>query len=96
VTVQLELFATAPSTNPLVGMTVRLDRANDRSTTCCRNLAVIEPKAGPHAHPLRCAICGRHRGWLPITAARFISLAVRTFGAPPEPPIIRDATNHES
>ena len=87
---------TAPSSNLIVGMTVQLDRETDRCSTCCNNLAVVEPKAGPHAHPLRCAICGEHRGWLPIAAARFISQTVRTFGVPPEPPIIRDARTQEN
>ena len=95
-TAQLALLATAPATTPPVGMTVRLDRGADRSSACCSNLAVVEPKAGPHAHPLRCAICGKHRGWLPLAAARFISQTVRTFGVPPEPPIIRDARTQEN
>jgi hypothetical protein len=67
------LVPTLP-TDPLIGLRLRLDRSCDRRLACCRtpggaHLGVIEAGTGPHGHGLRCSLCRRHRGWLPVRAA---------------------------
>ena len=71
---------------------IRLDRRTDRERSCCENLATIHVGKGPHGAELRCAGCGRHRGWLPQEFKKFIDELVRRFGAPVEPIILRDQT----
>ena len=45
--------------------TVRLDRSIDRQSPCCQNIAIVHPRSeGVHAADLRCASCGKHRGFL--------------------------------
>ena len=66
----LDLFG-APTPPPQI---VRLDRSTDRERPCCDNLATIHPRPdGPHAAELRCAGCGKHRGWLPRVALDFLA-----------------------
>src|SRR5262245_39429489 len=72
----------------LIGLHVRLDR----SDTCHGDIAEITPGSGPHGHGLVCAVCGRHRGWLPGAAADFIAETIRVFGVPREPLIYRDTS----
>jgi hypothetical protein len=55
-------FAATPSSLPIVGMTIRLDRDIDREGRCCGNIAVISVGDLPHDDGLICAECGRHRG----------------------------------
>jgi len=43
-----------------------------------------------HAAELRCARCGRHRGWLPKQAVDFINATAARFSPPKEPIIVRD------
>jgi hypothetical protein len=69
---------------------VRLDRRTDRERSCCENLATIRPGKGPHGAELRCAGCGRHRGWLPRQATEFLNAIVNRFGNPAEPIELRD------
>ena len=69
---------------------VRLDRRTDRERPCCENLATIRPGKGPHGAELRCAGCGRHRGWLPRQATEFLNAIVNRFGNPAEPIELRD------
>jgi hypothetical protein len=70
---------------------VRLDRSTDRERPCCENLATIRPGNGPHGAELRCAGCGRHRGWLPKQAVDFLASIADRFGDP-DPIILRDQT----
>ena len=70
---------------------VRLDRRTDRDKPCCQNLAIIHPRHdGPHAAELRCADCGKHRGWLPKVALEFLAETTRRFGASTDPIVLRD------
>jgi hypothetical protein len=87
---QADLFGTD---DPLVGLRVQLDRAVDQCQPCHGNVAEICAGRGPHAHALRCATCGQHRGWLPKAAAEFLTETIRVVGVPREPLIYRDATN---
>jgi hypothetical protein len=61
---------------------VRLDRSTDRERPCCKNLATLSSGKGPHGAELRCAGCGRHRGWLPKQATEFLNTIVNRFGNP--------------
>ena len=71
---------------------VRLDRRTDREKPCCENLATLRPGKGPHGAELRCAGCGRHRGWLPKEATEFMKSVERKFGASTDPITLRDQT----
>jgi hypothetical protein len=71
-------------------MMVRPERATDRRNPCCRNLALVHEGKGPHAGELRCADCGRHRGWVSKRPANFLLNINVHFGVPTEPPVIRD------
>jgi hypothetical protein len=70
---------------------VRLDRSTDRERPCCENLATLRPGKGPHGAELRCAGCGRHRGWLPKQAVDFLAAIADRLGDP-DPIILRDQT----
>jgi hypothetical protein len=72
----------------VLGMHLRLDRACDRRKGCCRRMGVIGHGKGPHAYALRCADCGRQRGWLKRTAADLLR-AMATDGRL-KAPILRD------
>ena len=71
---------------------VRLDRGIDRSQPCCAPFAIIQAGQGQHAAELRCAGCGKHRGWLPKLALDFLAETARRFGAPAESLVLRDST----
>ena len=65
---------------------VRLDRSTDRERPCCDNLATIHPRPDTmHAAELRCAGCGKHRGWLPRVALDFLAETTKRFGAQQPP-----------
>jgi hypothetical protein len=80
---QPDLFG--PDRDPLVGLHVKLERSIDRSAPCHRNLAEIGRGSGPHRYALTCKTCGRHRGWLPAAAAKFLLATIRRFGIPAVP-----------
>jgi hypothetical protein len=69
---------------------VQLERRTDREKPCCENLATIGAGKGPHSAELRCATCGRHRGWLPQEAGEFLKAITEQFGPPTEPIALRD------
>jgi hypothetical protein len=68
---------------------VRLERSIDQAKPCCGNTAFVHAGHRPHVAELRCAVCGKHRGWLSKNALSFILETARLFGAPDEPVIIR-------
>jgi hypothetical protein len=83
---QLTLFAPImSSSSPLIGLTIKLGRANDR---CCDDIAVIGSSKGNHHASLTCAGCGRHRGWLPAQAIPFIKVR-DLFGVSAESIVLR-------
>jgi len=95
---QFSLFAseaTAPSTSPIVGLTVKLDRPGDRIAPCHANLATVGSSRGPHHHALACSECGGHRGWLGAKETAFLVSVVNKFGAPTEPIVIRNHLTEE-
>jgi hypothetical protein len=70
---------------PIVGARLKLHREADRPCPCRKNLAqvvIIGPGAGPHVASLRCATCGRHRGWLARNVAETMLETARVFGKP--------------
>jgi hypothetical protein len=69
---------------------VRLDRSTDRERPCCENLATLRPGKGSHGAELRCAGCGRHRGWLPKGATEFLDAIVNRFGYSADPIVLHD------
>jgi hypothetical protein len=80
----------APSISPVsdspIGLRLKLDRRCDREG-CCDRHGVIGPGTGPHKYALRCADCGRHRGWLSTCAANLLS-DIRADSSPL--PVLRD------
>jgi hypothetical protein len=51
-------------------LTLRLDRTCDRGPGgCCDRRGIVDEGVGPHCYALRCARCGKHRGWLKSAAA---------------------------
>ena len=91
--VQLDLFiateSVVESASTLLGLSVRLDRPSDRDYPCHSNICVIGAARKPHAGELLCAICGRHRGWISKSTARWIASVIGRFGAPATPIIVR-------
>jgi hypothetical protein len=77
--------------NPLIGLRVKLDRPIDRDQPCCRNFCVIEPGRPPYAGALVCIDCGKRRGWLSQTTARWIASVAGRFVAPTRPIAVRKA-----
>ena len=75
--------------DPLLGLRLRLDRRCDRARGCCQRFGIVRPGRGPHCYELRCANCGRHRGWLKATAAALLS-AMQADGRL-RSPVLRDA-----
>ena len=76
---QQDLFGPLPSpslstldTSPLDGMRLNLRRKIDSKKGCCRNFAIVRGGKGPHAAELKCAGCGKHRGWLPHFTANWL------------------------
>jgi hypothetical protein len=68
----------------IIGLTIRLSRPSDLRRLCCEKLCTIHPGKGPHICELRCATCGRHRGWLSRGAAWWLKNVVKG-GAPTGP-----------
>jgi len=77
-----------PAAPSLVGMHLRLDRSCDRAHGCCQRRGVLHPGHGPHRFEIRCADCGRHRGWLKAAAASLLE-AMRRDGRL-RAPVLRD------
>jgi hypothetical protein len=74
----------------IIGLRLRLDRSCDRRHPCCDRHGVIGEGRGPHRYSLRCACCGRHRGWLKAAAASLLE-AKQKDGRLSASPILRDA-----
>ncbi len=88
-TAQLDLFKPKPeaeTSSPLIGLTVNVEHFQDR---CCENVARIVEGKGPHFGELRCAKCGKHRGWLSREIANFILTVINKWGAPSTPIVLR-------
>ena len=75
----------------VAGRYLQLDRSIDREQPCCENLSTLRPGKGPHAAELRCAGCGRHRGWLPKQAFDFLAAIADRLGDS-DPIILGDQT----
>jgi hypothetical protein len=76
---------------PIIGLRIQLDRTRDVACGDCGQCdVIIGPGTGPHAASLRCASCDRHRGWLPLAFANFLSEMVCRFGRPTETITVRD------
>jgi len=86
---QLSLF---PSSSPLIGVTVFLDRSIDQRRPCHSNTATIIPGTEMHAAGLACVDCGAHRGWLKKSTVASLNKIIETFGALDAPITIRDAS----
>jgi hypothetical protein len=56
--------------SPLDGLRLSLQGAYAES--CCDNIAIVRAGKGPHAAELSCAVCGKHCGWLPKAAAKWL------------------------
>ena len=72
-------------------MRLRLERATDMTDNYCTTLAVIRVEDSADRAELRCAICGRHRAWLPKELAKWLIALVTHFPATKDETItIRD------
>ena len=83
---QLDMFAAEPSTEPstnsdLVGLAITLPEPCPR---CSGHDAVIGAGRGPHKASIMC-VCGRHLGWMSVPTFNFIAETIRQFGRPSEP-----------
>jgi hypothetical protein len=79
-----------PAPLTIVGLRLILDRSCDRRHRCCRGIGTVTAGIGPHGFGIRCAECGRHRGWLKRTAANLLQ-AMQKDGRLSAEPILRDA-----
>jgi hypothetical protein len=81
----------ASSTDPLIDLTIKLERTNDLRARDCPNrcIGVLGPGSGPHAYALHCSTCGRHCGWLPRRAAAVLRDLIE-IGRLSSAPILRD------
>jgi hypothetical protein len=87
---QLDFFG---SDDQWIGLRVQIDRDIDRLQPCHNNICEIAAGRGPHGHALLCEVCGRFRGWLPKTAAVFLTEIIRVCGVPDKPLIYRDQSS---
>jgi hypothetical protein len=78
-----------------IGLRIKLDRPIDRERPCCKNICIIAAGKGPHAGELNCADCGRHRGWLSKSTARWIKHVATRFGAPATPILVRKSHTYQ-
>jgi hypothetical protein len=80
--------------DPLVNLRIRLDRHCDRERSCCDNadVGIVTAGVGPHAHGLRCASCGRHRGWLKRSAGELLRRLLADGMLGPLLPTLKDTT----
>jgi hypothetical protein len=98
-TEQIDMFA-PPSTAPVVqarstsviGLPVRLPG----QCGCCSTLATVTAGRGPHLAGLRCASCGRHRGWVSGSSFKFLAETVDRFGRPKDPIAITPGARNSS
>jgi hypothetical protein len=81
---------TPPAPPTIVGLRIRLDRSCDRRQPCCDRRGLICETVGPHGPALRCAQCGKHRGWLRKRAADVLQAMHKT-GRLSAEPVLRDA-----
>jgi hypothetical protein len=65
-----DLFGPIALLPGIVGMRL-LDRRSG-GPPCCIGVLTVGSSAGPHEAALRCAQCGRHRGWLSSMAATLL------------------------
>jgi hypothetical protein len=75
--------------DPLLGLFLQLDRTCDRNNGCCDRTGVVGPGTKTHAYSLRCACCGRHRGWLPKRATEILRV-LHADGRLGTEPVLRD------
>jgi hypothetical protein len=70
----------------LFGLKVRIEP----SPRCCSQptIAIVEP-SDKWAADLKCASCGKRRGWLSTTTADFLETIVGKWGAPRDPIVLR-------
>jgi hypothetical protein len=73
---------------PLHEMLVRMERTNDMTDSYCTTLTVIRVEAGADKAELRCATCGRHRGWLSPEIAKWLLVLLKHFPAVKQGPAI--------
>ncbi len=82
---QLEMFATTPSTS-IRGLMIEIPRV----CQCGSRESIIGSSGGPHLARLTCAACGRHAGWLPNRASKFLERILDKFGRPDRAIVWRD------
>ena len=82
--------APPPPPETIIGLRLRLDRACDRRQPCCDRHGVVREGRGPHRFSIRCACCGKHRGWIKASAGNLLEAMLRD-GRLSASPILRDA-----
>jgi hypothetical protein len=88
--IRARLYPRPPPTS-IVGLKLRLDRSCDRgSRGGCDRHGIVGKGHGPYRYSLRCARCGRHRGWIKAAAGDLLT-AMHRDGRLTASPILRDA-----
>jgi hypothetical protein len=82
---QLDLFGSPTSSDPLLGLAVKLPNA----CRCGDSVSTVGPGKPPHSASVRCRSCGLHRGWVSRANCTFINDVINTGGAPREPLVLR-------
>jgi hypothetical protein len=77
------------SIDALIGLTLRLDRTADRHNGCCEHRGVVRAGVAMHAYAIRCAKCGKHRGWIKQSTAELLRRMAHD-GRLTAAPILRD------
>jgi hypothetical protein len=81
---QFDFFQPAAPVTPLDGLKAEL-----KPCRCGASLATIGPGAGPHAASLTCVQCHAPRFWMQKAEHAFLCAAIKQFGIPDQPILIR-------
>jgi hypothetical protein len=86
---QLDFFNQPPSTDPLLGLAVKLP---DACRKCADAAAIVGPGKPPHYASLHCRSCNLHRGWLSRAHRAHLNELI-AIGLPREQPIALTRTS---
>jgi hypothetical protein len=87
---QRSMFAPSSDIAPIIGQRVELRRSRDVDCPKCKSrIGIIGEGVGPHWASINCSYCGRHRAWMPAKLTGALIEAVKAFGRPEQPIILR-------
>jgi len=82
---QIDMFG-APDANPIIGLAAKMPSPCRQCGSI--NATIKSTGTGPHHGSLRCQ-CGQFRGWLSKQTYGFVTAAIKEFGKPTGPILIR-------